>query len=203
MELTLIQSKIHIIRGYKVMLDYDLASIYGTLTKVLNQAVKRNIKRFPHDFMFQLTKEEFTNLRSQFVTSNRGGTRYLPNAFTVHGVVMLSNVLQSEKAIETSIVVVRAFNTMGEVLLNTSVSAYEMRAMQYDLHRLKEYVEESFAAIDNINEETLARFELISEVLSELQSKNDLSNEPRTRIGFRQAYQQEAVADRQAKVELN
>ena len=81
MELSIIQSKIHIIRGVKVMLDFDIAGLYMAQTKALNQAVRRNIKRFPPDFMFQLTKQEFINLRSQFVTSSWGGTRYLPYAF--------------------------------------------------------------------------------------------------------------------------
>jgi len=99
--LQIIQSKIYEIRGQKVMLDFDLAELYGIETKVLKQAVKRNLKRFPSDFMFELTKEEFGNLRSQFVTSNkRGGTRYMPFAFTEQGVAMLSSILNSEVAIE-------------------------------------------------------------------------------------------------------
>ena len=98
-----IESLIHIIREQQVMLDSDLAKLYGVETKVLNQAVKRNIQRFPEDFMFQLTKEEC--LRSQFVTSNgsRGGTRYMPYVFTENGVAMLSSVLRSDKAIEVNI----------------------------------------------------------------------------------------------------
>ena len=92
-DLQLIQSKIYEIRGQRVMLDFDLAQMYGTETKVLKQAVKRNIKRFPTDFMFELNKEEFEFLRSQFVTSNqRGGTRYMPFAFTEQGVAMLSSI---------------------------------------------------------------------------------------------------------------
>ena len=94
MELSIIQSKIYEIRGFKVILDYDLAELYMAKTKALNQAVKRNIRRFPSDFMFQLTKQEFINLRSQYVTSNWGGTRYLPYAFTEHGVTMSANVLR-------------------------------------------------------------------------------------------------------------
>lgn len=109
MELQLIQQKIHDIRGHKVMLDFDLAEMYGTETKVLKQAVKRNINRFPPDFMFELTRTEFESLRSQIVTSNRGGTRYLPFAFTEQGVAMLSSVLNSERAIEVNIGIMRAF----------------------------------------------------------------------------------------------
>jgi len=95
-ELSFIQSKIYNVRGVKVMLDFDLAEMYGTLTKRLKEQVRRNIERFPEDFMFELTRQEFIDLRSQFATSSWGGTRYLPFAFTVHGVVMLSNVLQSK-----------------------------------------------------------------------------------------------------------
>jgi hypothetical protein len=100
--LILIQEKIHEIRGQKVMLDFDLAGLYGVETRVLNQAVKRNTDRFPKDFMFPLTRKEFANLKSQIVTSSWGGTRKLPYAFTEHGVTMLANVLKSEKAIKMS-----------------------------------------------------------------------------------------------------
>lgn len=92
-----IENKIFLIRGVKVMLDRDLAGLYGVETKTLNQAVKRNSERFPKDFMFQLTKKEIDSLRSHFVTSNRGGRRYLPYAFTEHGILMLSSVLNSAK----------------------------------------------------------------------------------------------------------
>ncbi|MEA3428918.1 MAG: ORF6N domain-containing protein [Thermodesulfobacteriota bacterium] len=98
-----IASKIYLIRGIKVMLDADLAGLYGVETKVLKQAVRRNIKRFPSDFMFKLTKDEFQNLRSQFVTSSWGGARYIPMAFTEQGVAMLSSVLKSDRAIEVNI----------------------------------------------------------------------------------------------------
>ena len=98
-----IASKIYMIRQVKVMLDRDLAELYGVETKVLKQAVKRNMKRFPSDFMFELSKEEFTNLRSQIVTSSWGGARYLPMAFTEQGVAMLSSVLRSRRAIQVNI----------------------------------------------------------------------------------------------------
>lgn len=95
--------KIYNIREHKVMLDSDLATLYGIETKVLNQAVRRNFERFPADFMFQLTKTEFENLKSQFVTSSWGGRRTLPYVFTEHGVLMLSSVLNSKKAIQVNI----------------------------------------------------------------------------------------------------
>ena len=100
MQLTIIQQKIFSIRGEQVMLDFDIATLYDVETKVLNQAVKRNLDRFPEDFMFQLTENEWENLRSQFVTSSWGGRRYLPYAFTEHGVTMLASVLKSEKGFE-------------------------------------------------------------------------------------------------------
>ena len=100
MELQLIQNKIFEFRGHRVMMDYDLAELYQVETKVLKQAVNRNSSRFPPDFMFKISPEEWASLRSQIVTSNRGGNRYLPYAFTEQGVAMLSSVLRSEKAIE-------------------------------------------------------------------------------------------------------
>ncbi|MBL7798353.1 MAG: ORF6N domain-containing protein [Saprospiraceae bacterium] len=109
MELQLIHSKIHEIRGVRVMLDADLAELYGVETKALKRAVKRNIARFPADFMFELTQNEWDNLRCQIGTSSWGGARYPPFAFTEHGVAMLSGVLNSQKAIETNIAIFRAF----------------------------------------------------------------------------------------------
>ncbi len=118
MQLSLIQSKIYEIRGQKVMMDFDLAEMYEVETKVFNQAVKRNAARFPPDFMFTLTQKEFQGLRSQIVTSKRGGTRYLPSAFTEQGVAMLSSVLNSEKAIEVNIAIIRTFVLVRQHALN-------------------------------------------------------------------------------------
>lgn len=117
-----ITERILLIRDNKVMLDRDLAYLYGVQTKVLNQAVRRNSQRFPEDFMFQLSKEEADSLRSQSVTLKRGQhSKYLPNAFTVHGVTMLSSVLKSEKAIEINIQIVRAFVRMRKMLSENQV----------------------------------------------------------------------------------
>ncbi len=118
MQLSIIQSKIHEIRGQKVMLDFDLAEMYEVETKVFNQAVKRNLPRFPSDFMFTLTQKEFQSLRSLIVTSKRGGTRYLPSAFTEQGVAMLSSVLNSERAIELNIAIIRTFVLIRHHALN-------------------------------------------------------------------------------------
>jgi hypothetical protein len=117
-----IESRIYLIRDKKVMLDRDLAALYGVSTKVLNQAVKRNEKRFPDDFMFQLTAIEEEHLRSQIVTSNmgRGGRRYLPYAFTENGVSMLSTVLNSETAVMVNIQIMRAFVRLRNLVADNS-----------------------------------------------------------------------------------
>ena len=114
----IIISKIYFIRGQKVMIDRDLAELYGVETRVLNQAVRRNLKRFPEDFMFQLSQEEFTNWKSQFVTSNKDkmGLRKKPIVFTEQGVAMLSSVLNSETAITVNIKIIRVFTKMRKVL---------------------------------------------------------------------------------------
>jgi len=125
-----IESKIFQIRGKKVMLDSDLALLYGVETKVLIQAVKRNKSRFPEDFMFQLTKEEFKNLRSQIVTSNRGGRRYLPYVFTEQGVAMLSSVLNSNRAILVNIHIMRAFVNLRRIGLTYVGLKRKIEAME-------------------------------------------------------------------------
>jgi hypothetical protein len=120
MQLSIIQSKIYEIRGQKVMLDRDLAEIYGVETRILNQAVRRNSSRFPEDFMFQLTEQEFGNWKSQIVISNteKMGLRKRPLAFTEQGVAMLSSVLNSEKAIEVNIAIIRTFVLVRQHTLN-------------------------------------------------------------------------------------
>ena len=111
-----IGQKIYLIRGHKVMLDRDLAALYEIPTKRLNEQVKRNIKRFPSDFAFLLTRQEVTILRSQFATSRWGGQRYQPYVFTEHGVAMLSSVLNSERAIQVNIAIMRAFVKFRQIL---------------------------------------------------------------------------------------
>ena len=111
-----IEQTIFIIRGQKVILDSDLAGLYGVETKVLNQAIKRNVNRFPKEFVFQLTSEELVNLRSQFVTSSYGGRRYLPYVFTEHGALMAANVLNSAKAIAMSVAIIRTFVKLRQLL---------------------------------------------------------------------------------------
>lgn len=120
MEVEVIKNKIFEIRGLKVMLDFDLASLYNVETKRLKEAVRRNTNRFPEDFMFEITEKEFNSLRSQIASSNRGGNRYMPFAFTEQGIAMLSSVLNSEKAIAINISIIRAFVTMRQFTLTYS-----------------------------------------------------------------------------------
>lgn len=131
--------KIYIIRNRKVMLDKDLAELYGVPTKVFNQAIKRNTKRFPEDFMFQLNKEEFKNLRSQIVTSSWGGTRYQPLVFTEQGVAMLASVLNSDRAINVNIQIIRTFVKIRELLATNELLQRKMMEIEkkYD-NKIKE-----------------------------------------------------------------
>jgi len=126
-------NNIYFIRDYRIMLDEDLARIYGVKTKVLNQSIRRNIKRFPVDFMFQLSDKEYSSLKSQIVTSKRGGRRKKPFVFTEHGAVMLASVLKSERAVKMSIEVVKAF-----VQIRRSISSHEDVIKQ--LSEIRNYV---------------------------------------------------------------
>jgi predicted amino acid-binding ACT domain protein len=159
-----IEKLIFVIRGQRVMLDSDLARIYGVETKALNRAVKRNIERFPEDFVFQLTRQEAealrcqigtSNVRSQFVTSKgRGGRRYLPYAFTEHGAVMAANVLNSEQAVAMSMFVVRAFIRLREVLAGSRELAKKLTDLERKLTARLDVHEEAilqlFAEIRNL-----------------------------------------------------
>jgi len=182
MELQVIQSKIYEIRGYKVMLDFDLAEMYQVETKSLNLSVKRNLKRFPSDFMFQLSSEEWNSLRLQFETSKRGGRRYLPFAFTEQGVAMLSGLLNSDIAIETNIRIMRAFVAVRQLILNPPID--KVSQLQNEMKELKQYIEEVFTDYNDINEDTRMQLELINETLAELQVKNKKLNKPLNPIGF-------------------
>jgi len=180
-----VQNRIYLIRGQRVILDKDIAFLYETETKVLNQAVNRNIKRFPLDFMFQLTKEEvdllrlqknqdnevIPNLRSQIVTSSLeswGGNRYLPNAFTEQGVAMLSGIVNSDKAIQMNIAIMRAFVELRRVLLIKSDFKLQLDLIKDRLSGYDAQLNQIYDVIENIMDETAA--------------KNIWDN--RTRIGF-------------------
>ena len=125
-----IEAQILLLRGERVMLDADLAELYGVATKVLIQAVKRNVERFPEDFMFQLTRYEFANLRSQSVTSSWGGRRYPPYAFTEHGVAMLSSVLNSANAIQVNVEIMRAFVRLRRLLASHEELARKLTELE-------------------------------------------------------------------------
>jgi len=181
MELSLIQNKIYEIRGQRVMLDFDLAEMYGTETKYLKRSVKNNIRRFPSDFMFELTKEEFEYLRCNFSTSKRGGIRYMPYAFTELGVSMISSILNSDVAIEVNIAIMRAFVAVRQLIMPQGSEVIELKN---EVKQLKKYIEEVFTDYNDINEDTRMQLELINETLAELQVKNKELSKPRTKIGF-------------------
>ena len=181
-QLELIQSKIYEIREQKVMLDFDLAALYQVETRVLNQAVKRNMKRFPSDFMFQLTSDEWAILKSQFVISSWGGTRKLPFAFTEQGLAMLSGVLNSDIAIQVNINIMRAFVAVRQMLVNPPVD--RLGNIEKEVKELKEYIEEVFADYNDINDDTRMQLELINQTLAELQAQKRMENKPRNPIGF-------------------
>ncbi|MFA5351324.1 MAG: ORF6N domain-containing protein [Candidatus Omnitrophota bacterium] len=132
----IVATKILLVRGRKVILDRDLAQLYGVKTKELNQAVQRNLERFPSDFMYQLTQEEVVNLKSQIVTSSWGGVRKPPRVFTEQGVAMLSGLLNSKKAIHVNIAIMRAFVKLRELLLTHKELAQKLEELErkYQLH---------------------------------------------------------------------
>ncbi|MCC9072397.1 ORF6N domain-containing protein [Flavobacterium sp. F-65] len=149
-----ITTKIYLIRNQKVMLDRDLALLYGIETRVLKQAVRRNISRFPEDFMFELNKSEFKNWRSQIVTSNsdKMGLRHSPMAFTEHGVLMLSSVLKSDKAIQTNIQIMRIFTKVREMLLDTTEIKIDILQIQKKLENHDKNIELVFSYLDELTE---------------------------------------------------
>jgi len=188
MELLTIQSKIYEIRGQRVILDFDLAKMYRVDTKSLNLSVKRNLRRFPFDFMFQVTKGEWDILRFQFETSKQGGRRYLPYAFTEQGVAMLSGLLNSDTAIEVNISIMRAFVAVrGYLHAQTAVSA-EIHEIWQHIKSLEERGEENLRAINDLNEENQQSFDEIYIALSELAKKQltviQVPAAPRRPIGF-------------------
>ena len=148
-----IENMICIVRGQKVMFDSSLAELYGVQTKVLNQAVKRNTQRFPSDFMFQLTKDEFNSLRSQFVTSKRskGGRQFLPYVFTEFGVAMLSSVLNSEEAIQVNISIIRTFIALRKNVFSGDVLITRLNRLEVSTNQLFKLV---FDRLDSVEAES-------------------------------------------------
>jgi hypothetical protein len=160
-----VESAIYLIRGQRVMLDSDLAAIYGVTTKQLNQQLKRNSSRFPEDFAFQLTVKEFTNLRSQFVTSSskglrsqfttsrsHGGRRHCPWVFTEHGAIMLASVLNSDIAVQASVRVVRAFVRLREMVAANAQLAAKLKELERRLDSHDEAIVDLFAALKRLLE---------------------------------------------------
>ena len=145
-----IENKIFIIRGVQVMIDRDIAELYGVETRVLNQAVKRNSERFPEEFMFQLTDKEFENLISQFVISSWRGIRKLPYVFTEHGVTMLASVLKSETAVKASIQIVKAFVSMRHFAANNAELFVELKAIRQHQIETDVHLKESDSRIDKL-----------------------------------------------------
>ena len=185
-EIEIIQSKIYELRGQRVMLDRDLAELYQVETRVLNQAVKRNRERFPDDFMFQLTTEEWDVISSQFVMTSRmkRPKTARPLAFTEHGALMLSSVLHSEVAVEISIKVTRAFVAIRKSLASMSLPA-KVDQLEHSLKALRQEIEDILADQNDINELTSAQLDAISTALAELQAdKTKLAAKPRRPIGF-------------------
>ncbi|MBO7577884.1 MAG: ORF6N domain-containing protein [Prevotella sp.] len=179
----IIQSKIYVIRGIKVMLDRDLADLYGVETRTLNQKVKRNLRRFPPDFMFQMTKEDMEEWKSQIVISNsiKMGLRKPPYAFTLFGVAMLSSVLNSETAIDTNIDVMRAF--VEYQTIKTLVKYGEFQELKKKLEETNTYIEELLEDQNEINESTRAQLEAINTAIAELQVEHR-QRPKRKPIGF-------------------
>ncbi len=163
----IIQGKIHLIRGHKVMFDVDLAELYSIETKRFNEQVKRNAQRFPEDFMFQLTQQEYQDLRSQFATSSWGGRRYLPYVFTQEGVAMLSSVLNSERAVQVNIQIMRVFVKLRELILSHK-----------DLARKIEDLERKFGEHD------AKIIHIFNEIRRLMATSEPLDNYKRTKVGF-------------------
>ena len=160
----IIANKIYLIREKKVMLDSDLAELYGVETRRLNEQVKRNVGRFPEDFMFQLTQEEWSNLKSQFATSSWGGRRKSPSVFTEHGVLMLSSVLNSERAIAVNIKIMRVYTKIKEMLLTHK-----------DLLLRMEEIEKK---VSNQDEQIMTIFKYVKKFVME-------ESMPRPKIGYK------------------
>ena len=178
-----IKRKIYEIRGRRVMLDSDLARMYQVETKNLKRAVRANIERFPDDFMFELTKDEYDALRCNIFTSNndgdalrcknftsnkRGGNRYLPFAFTREGIAMLSGLLRSEIAVQANINIMRAFFQMQEALLIVSNTQLQLEQIRAEIKQLRTDMNDTLADQNDINEMTRAQLEAISDALMEL-----------------------------------
>jgi uncharacterized protein (UPF0335 family) len=184
MELQPIQSKIYEIRGYRVMLDFDLSEMYGIETAQLKRAVRRNIDRFEgDDFMFEVTRYELSRCNFGILNKGRGSNiKYLPFAFTELGVSMLSSVLNSNTAIKVNRDIMRAFVVIRQLLLNPPID--KVSELQNEVRELKRYIEDVFTDYNDINDDTRIQRELINQSLAEIQAKNKELKKPIGKIGF-------------------
>ena len=192
MELDVIQNKIYEVRGVRVMLDFDLAKLYQVETKVLKQSVRRNLDRFPEDFMFELTENEYNSLiislRSQFVTSNeRGGRRYMPFAFTEHGVVMLASLLRSDTAVHISVQITRAFVAMRNYIMSTRHLEAELAEVRAKLELLEKNNEDNLEAVNDLSEDVRKEIATIYDAIAALSVKvqQPAAQPPRQKIGYK------------------
>jgi hypothetical protein len=192
MELSTIQSKIYEIRGVKVMLDFDLSEMYQVENKNLKRAVRRNIERFPEDFMFELTKQEYDSLRCNFGTLESKGRgqhlKYLPFAFSEQGVAQLSSVLNSPYAIDVNIKIIRAFVAVRNYLMHHASASEEIKALKERVNALEDMSEENLKAINDLSEDTEHHLDDIYIALSELADRqkaiNETANKPRRPVGY-------------------
>jgi len=188
--ITPVQNLIYEIRGKRVLLDSDLARLYQVTTGNLNKAVKRNIKRFPPDFMFQLSKEEFDHLSNHLIFQNGisswGGIRKLPFAFTEQGVAMLSGLLKSDVAIAANIAIMRAFVQVREYLITTSTLSAELKELKAKVDLLQLQQEENLAAVNDLSEDVRKDIDNLYLAIGELASRiEEKKNKPRPPIGFK------------------
>ena len=190
MELQIIQEKIYEIRGVRVMLDFDLAEMYQVETKVLKQSVRRNIERFEgDDFMFELTAEEYNSLknslRSQIVTSNKGGIRYMPFAFTEMGVAMLSSVLRSEIAIRINRDIMRAFVAVRNYILAQASDSVELAQLRERVLKLEQTTTDVLEGVNDLSEDMRQEIETIYEAIGALSVKLPKAFGESRKIGFK------------------
>ena len=185
--MTIVQNLIYEIRGQNVMLDFDLARLYQVETKALNQAVKRNLKRFPSDFMFQLTEEEWLTNSSQIVMTSNRPKSALPYAFTEQGVAMLASVLKSPIAVAASISIMRAFVQVRQYLLTSASMTAELKELRAKVDLLAMQQEENLGAVNNLSEDVRQDIDNLYLAIGELSSRmEEKKHEPRRKIGFRQ-----------------
>ena len=187
MEITTIQNMIYTVRGNRVMFDFDLAQLYQVETRVLNQAVKRNIERFPEDFMFQLNETEWESISSQFVTTSRmkRPKSSLPYVFTEYGVIMLSSVLRSAVAVQTSIEISRAFIAMRNYIVQNHQVTAELAEIRARLEMLERNDEDNMAAVNDLSEDMRKEIDNIYQAIAELSVRPVASEKPRKKIGFK------------------